>query len=137
MGTCITSIMMDPDLVNNGRWVQYPDSEIEVLVAYLDNPQHQAMAQNLCREKRLDVKREELTTAEWIELQRINAAHTVLLGWKNIDDDQGNPIPYSNDKALEFINDPRLINFYAFVTTAAAEDAGYRMKVKEDAEKNS
>lgn len=46
-------------------------------------------------------------------------AKTILLGWKNIDDDEGKPLPYSKEKALEWAEDPAYTRFFRAVEKEA------------------
>jgi hypothetical protein len=55
---------------------------------------------------------------------------TILLDWENLEDDDGNPIPYSQEKALELLTDPTL-NLKEIVLYAANNVAE---QVREDGE---
>ena len=63
-------------------------------------------------------------------------AHHVLLGWKDIEDDDGNPLEYSPETALELLRDPGLRDLYQFVLTQANERALFRQEVEEESKEN-
>ena len=64
-------------------------------------------------------------------------AECVLLGWSGIDGDDGQPLPYSAETALELLTDPRKYPFFLFVLNAASDMNRYLEADKADAAKNS
>ena len=63
-------------------------------------------------------------------------AKTILLDWKNIEDANGNIIPYSSEKAAEFFKDPELKDFYDFVVAISENANQYKKDLIESSEKN-
>lgn len=59
----------------------------------------------------------------------------ILKDWDGIDDDEGEPIPFSSAKAEELMTDYR--DFYRMVQEFANEQDLYRKAEQEDAEGNS
>ena len=64
-------------------------------------------------------------------------AKTVLLGWRNLEDDDGNPIEYSHEKALELLRDPTLMVFKEFVEGEARALDHFKEDSDDDTEKKS
>ena len=63
---------------------------------------------------------------------RLTAANRVLVGWENVDDDNGNPIPFSREKALETFEDPAYADILDFVVGVAKNGATYRVETDEE-----
>ena len=64
-------------------------------------------------------------------------AHTIVLGWRNLEDDNGNSIPYSPEKALEFLKDPEMLDFYNWVLLTANNAELFRKQFDAESEGNS
>ena len=64
------------------------------------------------------------------------AAKYLLLDWKNVEDANGNPVPYSSEKALEFFNNPALKDLYDFVLEMAGEVGNFLQEQHEESVKN-
>jgi len=58
-----------------------------------------------------------------------------LVGW-NIEDDDGKAVPYSPEKAMEYMRHPKLPDLCPFVLESAGETDAFRQELLEDAEKN-
>lgn len=54
---------------------------------------------------------------------------TVLLGWENVDDADGNPLPFTRDNALKLFND--LPDLYLDITEQAQKAALFRKEIQE------
>ena len=118
-------------------WTDYPG--IVVILARMNNP---AMwewkggpdGQERLRELRLAMRPDE-AAERWA---REAMAHTVLLGWEGIaDDETGAELPYSVEKAIEFLTDPRRYPFFDFVFRESMEMGRFLERNQMDAEKNS
>jgi len=64
-------------------------------------------------------------------------SQTILLGWKGVEDDAGQPIPYSSDTALEWFRDKELWRLWQFVFVQSLEEENFRKEQVREAEKNS
>jgi len=83
----------------------------------------------------LDAK--ELTDEQRIDVQKEAASQTILLDWKGVEDDEGKPIPYSSDTALEWFRDKELWRLWNFVFMQSLEEENFRKEQVREAEKNS
>jgi len=63
-------------------------------------------------------------------------AKYVLVGWKNIQDEEGNDIPYSVEQSLEFLRDPQLADLYEFVMVVAGNAGNFRAEMMEESAGN-
>jgi len=59
-------------------------------------------------------------------------ARYILLDWKNLLDEKGKEIKYSEEKAYEIISDPENDLFYTWVLEAASEEQNFRKQSMED-----
>ena len=94
----------------NGVWVDYVLG-IRIKVARSRNPKYQEELRNLVDPKTKDVRDEKLDAKVFANLLNTVRARTILLGWENIDDKDGNPIPYSVGQSEKFFADPELKDF--------------------------
>jgi len=144
----------DVGLEKNGRWVQFGEPEvnrvsdgegnetvietfIELLIARMGNPAYEKRLGTL---KRSDAKKimrgKNIDTTMLEPMVKEAMANCVLLGWRNLNDENGEEIVYSPEKALQLFNDPSLREFYEFVRDESQDDEAYRLEVKEDQAKN-
>lgn len=127
--TELNSIRIDVDKSTKGIWVDY-EGDIELLIARKPNPQYEDFLHGLVN-KHAGV----ITKEADMDLTRQAVAHCVLRGWKNLTED-GKPIEYSPEKALEFLRDPSLRDFYEFILVKAHDRETYRLKTKAKQAKN-
>ena len=69
-------------------------------------------------------------------LERINdeaAASAIVLGWANLEDDEGKPILYSSATALELLRDPDAWQFRQFVFDVATIGRAYQKEAEDKA----
>lgn len=57
----------------------------------------------------------------------VASARAILVGWDGLVDAQENPVPYSEQKALELLTDVRLAHLARFVDQQSRMDANYRV----------
>jgi hypothetical protein len=73
------------------------------------------------------------------QLQRIGRevmAEALLVGWDGVTDEAGNPVPYSSEKALEYLSDPELHDLEKKVDQLSGQRRHYALKVEEAARGN-
>lgn len=131
----LNSLRIDAKKVSNGVWCKYQD-DIEFLIARKENPQfHEFMEEEIAphlasiRAGTFDKELDKKITKKAI-------AHTVLLGWKGLEDDEGKPIKYSPEKALEILEDPEFSDIYKFILMMSNSQELYRRKEEALASKN-
>ena len=109
-----------------GQLVPAPTSNLCVKIAERDNPQHRAALARLQLDHAEAIRAggDRLVDA-WATIQTRALAEAVLLGWWNLDDDDGSPIVYSPDAAEKLLADPSLWPFRHFVEDAAGIVRGY------------
>ena len=131
----LMAIRTDNEKELNGVWIPY-ELGIQVKIARAGNTKYQAYLQELCAPYRTSI-RQTIQDAEILqEVTRKATAKCILLDWKNIEDEEGNPLSYSPEKALELFSDPELKDFYEFILTVSQGKEEFRKEVIEDSEKN-
>lgn len=131
----ISSVKADPVKAESGVWVDY-EAGIRLKIARMNNPAFEAFVRAKQRPKIRGFRANKATDDELNELTREAVARHVLVGWENVEDDDGNLIPYSPEKSLEFLKDPALSDLYQFVVLQASDAAAYRAEATEEAVKN-
>lgn len=124
----------DPALEEEGVWIRLRKGDAEVLVARAGNSQHEALLRRL-KKRHGQRFRGELPDDIVEEIATEAIARTILLDWKGIEDDDGNPIPYSSDKARELLKLSK--DFRHEITQIATEMEVYRHEEKEEGKKPS
>lgn len=120
---------------NDGVWVPYA-LDIELCVARMPNPRYDAYIKKLQRPVLRQIREETLPDDQLQEIVREAMAHTVLTGWRNIQDDDGADVAYSPDRALAYFKDPEYADLLEFVHQHARKAANYRRAIQEDDEEN-
>lgn len=121
-----------------GVWVPFA-AGIEFRVARYNNPAYIMRLAALRKPYWRELQRNptpELMTREADTLTKC-VAETLLVDWKGVTDDDGNAVPYSKAKALEFLSDPALHDVRDFIFEESQNQARYRDAALEDAAKNS
>lgn len=132
----IGSIMLDLDRVEKGTWIKHP-SGVRVCVASINSKAYKQAREIALRPRLRDIRSGALTYDDISEILKPVAAEHLLLGWSDLEDANGQPIPYSPAKALEYFQDPRFAEFYRFILDAAGEAELYRQDLLEESAKNS
>jgi len=99
-------------------------------VAYLES------MRKIMEPRRKTIREGGMEIEELQDLLKQVQAKTVLLGWENIEDKDGESIAYSSDQALAFFNDPELRDFYTFVVTQSENMENFKKELVKDSEKN-
>lgn len=130
----LSTIKIDNDKAS-GIWVEY-SLDIKLKIASLRNKGYQAFIRKEGKEYQVQIAHGVLND-EALEPIFIRAlAKHVLVDWKNIEDDDGSPIPYSQEKAEEILANPEYRDLLDFVMATAQDRERYRVEVDEAIEGN-
>lgn len=118
----LSEIKVNSLAIESGAWVKnIPEmGELELLVRGSENRIARDLKSKLMRAVPQGARVDGLIPAEIMD--RIDAqvaAEAVLIDWKGISDEQGQPIPFSKAKALEILLNPDLQAFNFAVTFAS------------------
>lgn len=118
-----------------GVWVAY-EIGIEFKVARMGNPKFQAKVRELSAPHIKQIRNGELPQAKMEAIQMEAVAETILVGWRNIEDDDGKALRYSVKRAKEILADEELRDIYDFILSEAGNQANYAVEVAEESVKN-
>lgn len=118
---------------NDGVWCSFEG--IKFKIARIGNDRFKAAvaaeaANNRERKERGEPVRDHDTF--WREL----IASTVLVDWRDLEDDNGDPMLYSVDKSIQILNDERFSDLFEFVEREAVARRNFKEAADERAEKN-
>lgn len=121
----------NPEAENKGVWVDFGEG-ISFLIAKMNNTAYMAEVRRLLRERRVQFRHDRVSDEDSEAITIKAAAKCILLGWKNILDDDGKEIPYSAAKAYEILSDPHYRKIYVFIIDAATEERTFAVQAAED-----
>ena len=128
----LSSLKIDASAIEQGRWIKdLPElGDIQIKTRGTGNADWRRLHQKLVSALPAQARVRGLISPE--EQDRIGVellVETALLDWKNITDDDGVQIPFSKEKAREFLENPDMAKFKSGVQFAAGivgeeEEAG-------------
>jgi hypothetical protein len=132
----LSSVKIDPELADKGVWIPYRE-DIEFKIASLKSKAYSDFMRKAGRQRQKGFRKKDLRPDEVEPLMKKGLARFCLLDWKNIEDEDGTPIPYSAEQAEEWLSDPELVEMYEFVLECARDISLYQNEIKEDEKGNS
>ena len=118
---------VDLEAANDGIWFDIGDG-VELKIARSNNKNFKKLAwEKVQKEKIKRVSKNGVFTAE--EEDEVLAdlvAETVLLDWKGIADDNGEPFEYSKERAKEMLLDPEMVEFAELIDRLASSEENFR-----------
>lgn len=131
----LNSLRIDAKKVSGGVWCKY-ENDIEFLIARKPNPAFDEFMENEIGPHLASIRAGTFDKELDRQITKKAIAHTVLLGWENLQDDEGNDIPYSPEKAFEILTDPEFADIYKFILIMSSSQDLYRRKEEALASKN-
>jgi hypothetical protein len=131
----INAVKTDLNKEENGTWIEFALG-IRLKIARARNPRYQERLRELTDPHRKDIREDKADLKQMAKILKKVRAETILLDWENIEDESGQPIPYSSEKALEFFNDNELKDFYSFVVLSSEQIDNFKKDLVEESEKN-
>lgn len=113
----------DETLETEGVWVEIGE-RARILVARAGNPKHEKLVRELRKPHERRFRDGKLPDDLATKLAVEAIARTILLGWEGLEDENGEPMPYSVEKARELLTE--LKDFRTEVAEIATEAEMYR-----------
>lgn len=138
MGFKIEKLMIDKEKMDKGVWkdfAPFTGVKVQLLIASSASQAYIDAVGRIIRDNLKDV-RDDVAGIKQHELLKPAVAQHILLGWKGIDDVDGNPLLYSAETALKLLNTPELFHLYDWVRVQAEITANFRKELLEESEKN-
>ena len=131
-------LMVDKDKMKQGvlkEFTPFLGVTVKLLIGSSNSPDYLKESAQLIRDRLAEIRNDGTGKVERETLLPAIAKH-LLLGWENIDDEKGNPIPYSYESALKILSTPELYHLCDYVRVQAEIISNFRKKPFEDSRKN-
>lgn len=120
----ISKIKRDTNAVVDGVWVTGVIDDLDVKVASTDSRKYTDSLRVALKPYQRNLKNME--NEKFAEIQNKVVAKYLLLDWRNMFDENDQPIPYSSEKALELLNDPEMADFRETILNLSSEQELFR-----------
>jgi hypothetical protein len=117
-----------------GVWVDC-GGDLRLKVARMGNPAYEEEIRKLAKPFMRQMRLGTMSMEDMEGLAMKAVAKHIIQDWENLEDDSGEPIQFSKDKALELFNEYR--DFYNIVKEVASEAEIFRSDEMEEAAGNS
>ena len=127
----ISKIKRDATAEIEGVEVPFIIPGITLRIARSGNPRYRKRLAELAEEYRATAKVVEIPDDAWDKIVQRAGSETVLVGWTGVE--EGDPlvtVPYSHEKAFEFLSDPAYADVAAFVARQCNEAESYRLSAR-------
>lgn len=128
----LSKFKTDQSLEQEGAWVNIDESS-RVLIARMGSERYKDMLQRKTKPYRHAIRTNTLPDEVFEKILIEVIAHTILLGWENVDD-EGQPVLYSPDNAKRLLS--KYKDFRDLVVGFAQDSALFRKEELEEAAKN-
>lgn len=144
----LRTLAADAAKEKEGVWVPYADG-VEFKIARAKNKEFRAKLMTIIRGLRRKQKKfERVSDPDAVNMVLQNAdefresiapavASHILLGWKNVEDDDGKPMEYTPEKGTEILSDNTYEDVLTFILEVSNESELYRAEETAEDAKNS
>lgn len=131
----ISSVKVDKKKEEEGVWMDWL-LDMEVKVARMGNTAYRKALVELSGPEMDAVMAGAVDSDVREKVQKQAAAKSLITGWRGFEDDEGKPIPFSHNKAVELFLDPGFEHLYQFVLVMSNNVELFFANREERAEKN-
>lgn len=129
----LSTIKKDVNAAESGVWVNGVLEDLDVKIASAGNRKYiDALRNALKPYTNRSNGLKNIPDNVFLEIQNKCIAKHVLLDWRHLQDDDGNDIPYSYEKAVELLQDPENEEFRKVVVSLSEEAEVFRKGALED-----
>lgn len=127
----LSSIKTDVAAKESGVWIEGCYGDLDLKIASSTNRKAVEYMRKLMKPYERNLKDR---SNEWFmeNIQNPTYAKFVLIDWRNMQDDDGADVPYSEGKALELLNDPEMEEFRKLVYSLADEFELFRKEAVDE-----
>ena len=130
----ILEFATNPDAEGDGVWVD-AGGGLRLRLCRAKNARFKELAMKVMKPHMRMLQAGKLSVKEIEDLDKRVVAKTIIRGWQNMQDEDGNDIPYSQTKALELLREHP--EFYEYVQDLASDAATFHVEVEEATAENS
>lgn len=131
-GLPFATFRTDKDKELDGVWVEY-ESGFAVRVARLNNPRYKEFTLKRSKPHMRKVQARTIDAELAEDIMKDAIAHTVLLDWRGLLDDERNEIPFSPDKARELFDEAQ--DFYTEMFQLCQQRELFAIEIEDGAAK--
>lgn len=131
----LSKVKADLQAEKEGIWVTFA-LDIEFLIGRGATPEYNRYLRKISAPYRSRLQGDGADKELLRDLVNKATARYIFLGWKNVEDDDGNVIPYSEEKAYEILSDPEYHDVRDFVLEVSQSAELYRQHTEEEAKGN-
>lgn len=125
----LSTIKKDVNAAEQGVWVNGVLGDLDVKVASAGNRKYIESLRNALKPYQRNLKN--IDDEVFTEIQNKAIAKHILVDWRNLQDDEGNEIPYSEQKAYELLQDPENEEFRKLIVSLSEESEVFRKEALE------
>ncbi len=125
----LKSIKKDVNAAEAGVWINKVMDDLDLKIASAGNRKYIEALRNAMKPYQRNYK--SLGDDLFLEIQNKCVAKHILVDWRNLQDDEGNDIPYSYEKAFELLQDPENEEFRKLVISLSEESEVFRKEALE------
>lgn len=111
--------------------------KVTIAQAGAANESYQKVLRQLMKPYERQVKNGSLADSVFEDILNKAYAEAILLGWDGLEDDKGNQIVYSKDKAYEILSDKEYVVFKQLITDLANEQSLFAKEQKDATKSNA
>ena len=131
----LSKFRLDEKKSVDGVWRDF-GAGIKLKIARMHSPEFNKFYAKISEPYRNQIRARSLDGDILADLMKQTIAKYVIRDWKGLEDDDGKPIKYTPEKALEIISDPANVIFYDFVLDVSTSVNLYFEEQKKAAAKN-
>jgi uncharacterized protein YpuA (DUF1002 family) len=128
----LSKIKRDANAAENGVWVNCVIDDICVKVAAENNKRYTDEIQRLMKPHQKSYKNNPSFNDIFTDIQNKAMAKAILLDWKNMQNDDGTTLEYSEAAAYTLLKDPENKEFRDLIMSLAAENEVFRKEVADE-----
>lgn len=126
----LSKIKRDVSASESGVWVNKVVDDLDIKIASTGSRKYTDILQQLMKPYQRNYK--SLSNEFFADLQNKCIAKTILLDWRNLQDDNGTDIPYSETKAYELLSDPENSDLRELIINLASEAEVFRKEALQE-----
>ncbi len=131
----LSAIRTDTGKENDGVWIPF-ELGIELKIARWNNPKFKALQDTLTDRRKVLLDKVFLPEEAALDVEKEAVAQTILLDWRNVEGEDGQPLAYSAEAAVKLFKDPEYKDLYTFVRWSAMQKENFRKQAKEETKGN-
>lgn len=126
----LSKIKKDTVAAESGVWINKVLDDLDVKICSAGNSKYLNILRQLMKPYQRSYK--SMDDSVFLEIQNKAIAKHILVDWRNLQDDEGNEIPYSEQKAYELLQDPENEEFRKLIVSLSEESEVFRKEALED-----